>query len=272
MDPILTDEKTGIMYREWKAEDPKAVLLLVHGMGASTERWEFMGLFFAANSISSYGLELKGFGKAEGQRGYISSFDVYIRDIKSLYEIIKKRNPGRKVFLAGESMGGLIAFLIAGSGRIAFDGFVCISPAFASRLKFSFFEYFNMLFSFFFRPMKYFHMHFDQNMCTRDENYRQTMDISSVYNRLVTAKLIGEIFIAEEKAIHIKSAVKMPALFLIAGEDKIVDPAASRSVFRDIGSRDKGMIVYPEMYHALSVELGREKVFEDLLDWLRKRI
>lgn len=272
MGPIKTDEKTGIMYGEWAAEDPKAVLLLVHGLGADIEQWDFFGRFFADNSIASYAIELKGFGQTKGARGDIGSFDTYTNDIMSLYGVIAEEYPSKKVLLAGESMGALISFIMAGSGRDIFNGLICISPAFASILKFSFLTYADMLFSYLFRPKKYFLMPFDPTMCTRDEEYRASMSVGSVENRLVTARFLSEMFFAQRKACRIKRGVKIPALFLLAGEDKITDTKASEKIFRDIGSQDKDIILYPEMYHALSVELGREKVFEDILRWIYKRI
>ncbi len=272
MKPIIRDEKTGIMYREWKAASPKAALLLVHGLGASSERWDFMGEYFAANSVSCYALELKGFGGADGRRGDISSFGVYERDITSLLEIIRRDNSGIKVFLAGESMGALLSFMMIASVSRAFDGLICISPAFASRLKFSLPAYVMMAFAYIFRPGRYFLMPFDPEMCTRDREYSKTMDVGHSGNRLVTARMLAHILFAQIRAPFAARAVNAGVLFVVAGHDSIVDPAASKRVFENIGSADKTILLYPEMYHALSVELGREKVFADILGWINKRI
>ena len=272
MEPIKIDEKTGIMYREWDAEDSRAVFLLVHGLSANTERWEFFGKFFADNSISSYAIELRGFGKTKGPRGDIESLDAYINSIMGLYGIITEEHSSKKVFLVGESMGALISFIMAGSKRGKFSALICISPAFVSRLRFSFFTYASMFFAYLFRPKKYFFMPFNPKMCTRDEEYRKVMDVGSVGSRLVTARLLSELFFAQKRACRIRRSVKLPVLFLIAGSDSMVDSKVSEKIFRDIGSPDKDIIVYPEMYHALSVELGREKVFGDILRWILGRI
>jgi alpha-beta hydrolase superfamily lysophospholipase len=50
-----------------------------------------------------------------------------------------------------------------------------------------------------------------------------------------------------------------------------VDPDASRRVFSRIIAKDKAMIGYPDMYHSLSIDTGREKVFRDVLDWMNRR-
>lgn len=61
-------------------------------------------------------------------------------------------------------------------------------------------------------------------------------------------------------------------LFLVAGDDKMVDSRASMEIFKRLKVKDKTLVEYPGMYHSLSIELGKEKVFEDLLKWVEKRI
>nr|MBC8428746.1 alpha/beta hydrolase [FCB group bacterium] len=54
--------------------------------------------------------------------------------------------------------------------------------------------------------------------------------------------------------------------------DTLVDPKASKSVFKGLKHKDKKLIEYPEMYHALSIDIGRETVFNDILKWIVERI
>ena len=66
--------------------------------------------------------------------------------------------------------------------------------------------------------------------------------------------------------------IEVPLLFLVAGDDKLVYSDASRKVFQKIKAPDKTLIEYPEMYHSLSIELGKEKVFQDIWSWIDKRV
>jgi len=138
---LKADDNVGILYREWGSPGPRVVLLLVHGLGAHTGRWEFLADFFQKNNISSYALELKGFGQTQGERGDIDSLNTYFQDIRSLSDIIRQENPGKKIFLLGESMGALICFLFAALEPRLFSGLICVSPAFAGKLHFSFWTY-----------------------------------------------------------------------------------------------------------------------------------
>jgi alpha-beta hydrolase superfamily lysophospholipase len=59
---------------------------------------------------------------------------------------------------------------------------------------------------------------------------------------------------------------------LLSGADTFVCSRASRKIFEGIKFKDKQIIEYPDMRHALTMELGREEVFGDMLKWLEKRI
>lgn len=270
---IKCDDKTGVIYRKWKVSQPRAVLLLVHGLGAHSERWKFLSEYFLRNNISSYALELKGFGETGELRGDIDSFKSYLKDVFSLYGIIKNENPAKKIFVLGESLGALIAFLAAIENPRLFNGLICISPAFKNRLKFTASDYIKILISFFFNPQRQFTVPFNSAMCTRDTGYQEAMEKDPREHRLATSRLLMDIGLAQLKAAILKNRINSPVLFLIAGnEDKLVDPEASKKIFGRLKTADRELIQYPDMRHALSIELGREKVFADILKWIENRL
>jgi esterase/lipase len=69
----------------------------------------------------------------------------------------------------------------------------------------------------------------------------------------------------------VKMRFDVPLIFLIAGNDKLVYPEASRKVFSKIIAGDKAMIGYPDGYHSLSIDTDREKVFGDIFEWMKRR-
>ncbi len=264
--------KTDIIYKKWESPSPKAVLLLVHGLGAHTQRWGFLADFFLRNNFSSYALELRGFGESKDLRGHVDSFNIYLDDILILYHIIKKENPGRNVFLVGESMGALLVILTAGSKPQIFNGLICISPVFKDRLHFSFLDHLKIYSSMLYNPRKQFTVPFNAQMCTRDIGYQKVIEEDSREHRLATARLLFETLRAQRRAKSLMARLRLPILFLLAGEDKIIDLQAARKNFRGLKSEDKQIIEYPDMYHSLSIDLGRETVFADILKWLEKRM
>jgi len=266
------DQKTRIIYKQWDASLPRAVLLLVHGLGGHCQRWEFLGQFLLDNGISSYAIDLKGFGDTHDLKGHIDSFRIYFDDLRNLGEKIHQEHPQAKVFIVGESMGGLIAFLLATREPELFNGLICISPAFKSRLKFSILTIIKVFLSFLFYPQKQFPVPFTAQMCTRDIEYQKVMEQEVKEHRLASAKLLVNTLFAQMRAGMIKGMLKIPTLFLVAGKDSLVDPQTSLRIFKKLKVENKIIIQYPEMLHALSIELGREKVFSDILKWVQARL
>ena len=265
-------DKRNILYRQWGCTAPRAVLLLVHGLGGHSGNWEYLAEYFLKDQISSYALELKGFGHTEELKGHVDSMNTYIKDLRRLHYIIKKEHKGKKVFLFGESMGGLISFMTAIRKPELFNGLVCYSPGFASGLNFSIMDYIKMGLSRFHNPKKQFTMPFNSDMCTRDPECKKIIDNDPLEHRFATPKLLHSILNGQVYSKILKHRIKMHVLFLLSGKDSFVDTPTSVKIFNGMKVKDKKMILYPEMHHALTMELGREKVFEDALKWVEKRI
>jgi len=261
-----------IEYRQWAHSDPKAILLLVHGLGAHAGRWNEMGGFFAEKGISSYAIELKNFEHPRPPRAKDETFRGYYEKISHLYNIITKDNPEKKIFLIGESMGALVSFLYAASHPGRFNGLICISPAFENKYKPVLMDYLKIFVPLFYNPGKEFPLPFDPAMCTRDPIHQHMMARDERESHSVSSRLVFEILLAEARARLIKDEFDMPVLFLAAGEDKIVDPKIAKKIFNGLKIQDKKFVDFPGMYHSLSIELGRERVFEEILRWAEERI
>lgn len=272
MPELKTDKKTGITYRQWNFLAPKAVLLLVHGLGAHSERWSFLADFFLKSGYSSYALELRGFGQTRDIKGDIRSFNIYLDDVCSLWRILAKENPGKKVFVIGESMGALIVFLAAVRWPALFRGAILLSPVLRSRLKMPTLNYLKVFLSLFYNPRKQISVSFDSKMCTQDAAYQKIMDSDPREHRLATARLLSGILFSQLRVQFLKDRILTPILFLLSGKDAFADIKASRRFFKELPIKDKEIILYPQMLHALSIELEREKVFGDVLRWMERRI
>jgi alpha-beta hydrolase superfamily lysophospholipase len=269
---IKPDLQSGIIYRSWQSSEAQAALLLVHGLGAHSGRWSAFAEFLSSHNFSAYALELKGFGATPDLRGHIESFDIYFQDILALRKIIEKENPGKKIFLAGESFGGLLSFSAVLKNQRSFDGLILFSPAFNIKMQVSLWSYLQVLMHFFINPRKQFKAQLASSMITRDPEYQKQIDTDTNESRVVSAKFMANYFLAENVARKFRDKWSTPILFLIAGEDKIVKPEETKRIFRWLDCRDKEMIKYPEMFHALSIDLGKEQVFVDILKWLKDRV
>jgi len=259
------------MYRQWAAASPRIVMLLVHGLGAHSGRWESLSRFLLQEDIASYAVELRGFGETAGPKGHVGSLKVYLDDICGLGEVIRREHPQAKIFLLGESLGGLIAFLLAALRPGLFSGLICISPAFKNKMKGAMKIFVRAYAALLYDRRKQFPVPFDSRMCTRDPLFQKILDEDPKEYRRASSWFLFVTRLAQIRAGFLKNRIILPTLFLVAGEDLLVDSRASEEIFKGLRVKDKTFIAYPGMYHALSTDLGKEKVFADILKWVRER-
>ncbi len=271
MPDLISNDASGVKYRKWTAHGPKAVFLLVHGMGASSARWDEMAKYFASKGYSSYAMELKGYGEEEGVRGHVDGFSIYYDDVISLLKIIGNENPDIPVILLGESMGALIAFMAAAKADGKFSRLICISPAFASVMKFSLVDYARIVASLFYNNKYQVNMPFSSDMITSDPEVIKMLDEDPREHRLASSGTLLQNIIAQIQSGLMKGRINVPVMFLLSGKDKLVDPKVSKKVFAGLVSKGNRLKEYGDMLHALSIEKGRSNVFEDILDWIEGR-
>jgi acylglycerol lipase len=92
----------------WQAENPIAVVLLVHGFGEHISRYEHVAEKFTAKSISVLGVDLIGHGNSTGKRGHVESMKGFYGCIDSMLDYAKQDLKDLPFVLYGHSMGGNI--------------------------------------------------------------------------------------------------------------------------------------------------------------------
>ncbi len=86
----------------------ESVIILIHGMGEHSNRYEHFARFFTSRAYAILACDLRGHGQSEGKRGHVSKFDVFFEQVDKLLEESSKRFPGVPKFIYGHSMGGNI--------------------------------------------------------------------------------------------------------------------------------------------------------------------
>jgi alpha-beta hydrolase superfamily lysophospholipase len=86
--------------------------------------------------------------------------------------------------------------------------------------------------------------------------------------RRLTLRLWHEIEIAQRQVRARAAEIEQPALFLVGGDDHVVDTAPTYEVFRRLGSADKRLLTYAGYFHEILNEVGKGIVLGDLRHWL----
>ena len=103
----------GIYWRSWAVPDsPRAVVVLVHGFGEHSGRYERIAERLQREGYEVYALDHQGHGRSAGSRGAIT-MTVAVADLDQLVVLAQARRPDAAVILLGHSMGGAIAIRYA---------------------------------------------------------------------------------------------------------------------------------------------------------------
>jgi alpha-beta hydrolase superfamily lysophospholipase len=126
---LVAEDGLGLLLRHWECPAPKARILLIHGIGEHSGRWEHVGDFFAAEGFDVTGFDLRGHGASGGDRMDVESFEQYLDDVELVLDHVPADLPR---IIYGHSLGGLIAVSYGVSKREQPDLFVLSAPALAA--------------------------------------------------------------------------------------------------------------------------------------------
>lgn len=102
----------NIFYQYWLPEtSPKAILLVAHGYAEHSSRYLNVVNHFVPKGFAVYALDHRGHGRSDGERVQIDSFQDYVKDLKTYFDMVRKENPKEHIFLIGHSMGSVISLL-----------------------------------------------------------------------------------------------------------------------------------------------------------------
>lgn len=251
--------------RRWRAPEPRAALLLVHGMAEHSGRYEHVGTALSERGIDVLSFDLRGHGESGGRRGHVEAFDHFLDDVEDL--LAERRGLGVPVVLMGHSMGGLIAAAYAVSGRPEPDLLVLSAPALAADVP----GWQRALAPMLSKVLPTLSMpnDFDGELLTRDPAVGAAYRDDPLRVRKATTRLGSEIFGAMERTTAGIDRVGVPTYVLHGSEDRLVPATASEPLD---GLDNVTRVVHEGLRHECLNEPERDEVLADLTAWLDDRL
>lgn len=263
-----------IFFQKWIVEKAKAVLIVVHGLGEHSGRYNNLVHAFDGKNISIFGIDHRGHGKSQGKRGHIDSFMDYVYDLKLFVEYVKEENRGLPVVLYGHSMGGVIAAKYALTYSDDPSVVVLSSPGFAPA--FTVPEWKKKVAAFFSSRIGGLTMPngISASDISRDIEAVNAYENDPLVHNKVSARWFTEFMKNGEDCMTNADSLKKPLLVFHGMGDKIADYKASEEFGRKAGSSVKEVLLYNEMYHELinEPEADRAGVLKDVVSWILTQI
>ena len=130
-----TGDGVELLTRHWPAVGlGRANVLLVHGIGEHSGRYEHVGDGLASAGFDTHSYDQRGFGGSGGRRTWVDRWATVHEDLEGRLAALRAVSDGRPVALYGHSLGGLIALGYALAERPKPDLLVLSAPGLEDRL------------------------------------------------------------------------------------------------------------------------------------------
>jgi len=218
--------------------------LLIHGFSGSPPEMRPMGEYLAQQGFTVLGVRLAGHGTTPEDmarttwRDWVASAEEGLRTLMERCE---------RVFVAGLSMGGLIALHLAAHHRVA--GVIAMgTPADVADWRFRFVPLL--------RPFMRWFTPSQESDLTDPEAEERCWS----YNRLPTRCIasLGQLLRLVRRELP---RIKVPVLVMQGRCDRRITPDSAQVIFDELGTEDREIVWWPNSGHCITIDSEREAVW-----------
>ena len=264
----------NLYYQRWlPARNPRAILLIVHGLAEHSGRYTNLVNYFVPRGYAVCGLDHRGHGKSEGLRGYVERFSDYIDDLKTFVDIVRGEHGDTKIFLVGHSVGGTIATAYSVNHQHELAGLILSAPTLkvgssVSRVDIAMARVLSTLLP------KIGIAVIDASTISRDEAVVDAyVNDPLVYRGKIRARLGAELVDTIERKLPSQMPkINLPILIMHATDDLLSNPEGSPMLYELVSSKDKTLKRYEGFYHEIFNEPEHKQVLADMEAWLATRV
>ena len=259
-----------IFTRHWSADQPRASLVICHGVNSHGGQYLRAAEDFVARGFAVTAPDLRGRGRSEGERFYTESVDDYVSDLSLAIELARSRNPTLPLYLLGHSAGGVTAVSYALDHQDRIDGLICESFAFrvyAPDIALSVLKGASHI-----AP----HLHvlkLKMEDFSRDPEWVERLLADPLTtDEVQPVQTVAALARAGDRFEREFGTITLPVLILHGTGDKATRPDGSQEFFDKAASSDKRLILYEDYYHDLLNDVGRDRVMEYVIGWIEARL
>jgi alpha-beta hydrolase superfamily lysophospholipase len=258
----------NIFWQAWLPDEaPKAVLIVAHGFGEHSGRYQNLVGAVVPEGYAVYAPDHRGHGRSGGHRALIDKHTYILDDLDRVFAKVAENHPGLPVVLLGHSMGGNIALASALANQDRLVGLILSGPAVTTHGI----------------PKA---LQFVARKLGRVAPKAATQKLSSAgvsSDPAVVAAYDADPLVFHGKmpagtaAALIETSLRFPAqlpklripLLVVHGSaDTLVSVESGRTAHQLAGSADKTLKIYDGLFHEVFNEPKRAAVLADVVTWL----
>jgi alpha-beta hydrolase superfamily lysophospholipase len=257
---------TDLVGEEFIPLEPKAALIIVHGMAEHRGRYADAVRRLTAERIACFTFDLRGHGHSPGERTDVASFQLFLDDLMAIRNGVAKHNPALPLFIWGHSLGSVIAIRSVEQHREGLDGVITSGcpigafPYLPAPIRGALIAMCT--------PLS--RLRANPRLPAHDLSHSEVVQASyrgdPLVPQKVTVRLLLEIEAACRRALDDAGTIDVPWLALHGGADRIAPPRGSEKLVAAIRSKDKQLHIFPGMRHEVHNEI--EPTPTDFYAWV----
>ncbi|MFP5488647.1 MAG: lysophospholipase [Acidimicrobiia bacterium] len=264
---------TTIFHQAWRPDDsPRAVVLLIHGLGEHSGRYVHVAQALVDAGYAVHALDHRGHGRSSGTRVFVRQYDEFLRDVHQFRRLVQRDHPGLPLVVLGHSMGGNIAMGYALGSQDGIAALVLSGPALRvgddiSSVQLKALPIIAKIAPGL-RPQG-----LSADAISRDPAVVQAYrDDPLVYTGKISAGLAAALVGAMRSFPGRYAELRLPILVLHGTDDHLADVAGSREFEAAAVNADVTAHYYEGLYHEVFNEPERDRVLSDLTAWLAAHV
>lgn len=243
----------------------KGIIVIVHGLCEHQGRYDYVTAQLIAAGFSVYRFDHRGHGRSEGKKVYYSDFNEIVDDVNEVVKIAETENPNMPLFVLGHSMGGYATSLFGTKYPGRAKG-ILLSGA-LTRYNHPLMGNLPMDGD----PEAYFPNALGDGVCS-DPAVAEAYNNDPYVEKEISISLCNTFGAGISWLKANAEKFTSPVLIMHGADDGLVSVNDSLDLFREIASVDKGLIVYPKLFHEILNEPCKDEIIADMLRWLEKHI
>ena len=258
----------NLYYQQWLIDAPKAIIVIAHGLGEHSGRYEHVAKFFNDNSYSVYALDHRGHGQSDGAKGHVNNFSEYSDDLHNFIDLVKTNNPDMDIHLLGHSMGGLIAtgycLRYQDVKSVVITAPPYGVPGASNRIQLKIGAFLGK-----FLPETSLSNKIDPTVLCHSEKVVQAYVDDPLVHDIITLGW-GRAYLAEQKFVSDNlQRLTLPSFLIIPQSDVVTDPLVSEAWFKRFPQGNKKLKCFPDSFHeVLNEESDGQEALQDIIAWL----
>jgi acylglycerol lipase len=266
-------DRTKLFTQSWQIQEgrPRANLIILHGLKDHSGRYSEIADDMVQHGFAVYAFDMRGHGRSDGKKAYVSDFDYLIADLKIFIQDLRQKNSNLPVFMFGHSMGGTTVALSVIEKVIEFQGVILSAAALVpgagiSPLLIRITRFLGQV-----APQLPL-MNLPNQNFSRDPKVVAAMGADPlILQKNGPVRTAAQLLRAMQRVQHNLQAFSAPVLILHGTADLLTNPEGSKKLFELAGSKDKTLKIYEGLVHDLVHEPEKARVIADITTWLESR-